>query len=190
MIFDSLGRDEAVVVMNALTQRNIADETPRICYRQINPARFLSAIGLPFESVEQLMTNDAHVFFGGQAQRDHAAAALERATIHGKPLFHVEPNAANPQKLFYQVDFWDELEGDIEVEVGGRKINFLDHFEAIVARTGAHVRDGNVFSSGIELPSNLYNHEIAAGVLGFFAVTGAGGVDAAALPDQAGSRAA
>ncbi|MEG3048652.1 MAG: hypothetical protein RR792_00495 [Thermomonas sp.] len=173
IIFDSLGEDEAVVVMNALTQRNIAGEKPRICYRQINPARFLEAVGLPFDSVEQLMTNDAHVFFPGQTQRDHAASALEGATIQGLPLFQVEPNASNPLKLFYQVDFWDELEGDVEVEVGGHRINFLDHFEAIVARTGAHVRDGNVFSSGIALPAKLYNHEIAAGLLGFFAAASA-----------------
>lgn len=168
MLFASLAEGEAVVVMNALTQKNIVNEKPRICYRQINPSKFLSSVGIGFESVEQLMTNDAHVFFASEQDRDHAAKELERARIHNQPLFQVEPNAKDPLKLFYQVDFWDELDADVAVVVNGRDINYLDHFEAIVARTGAHVRDGNVFSDGIELPLRMYNHEIADNVLSFF----------------------
>lgn len=168
MLFASLEADEAVVVMNALTQKNIVNEKPRICYRQINPSKFLSTVGIAFESVEQLMTNDAHVFFANQQDRDHAAGELKRATIHGAPLFHVEPNVRDPTKLFYQVDYWDELDADVAVAVNGRNINYLEHFEAIVARTGAHVRDGNVFSKGIDLPARMYNHEIAGRVLSFF----------------------
>ncbi|UUZ71777.1 hypothetical protein LP415_23795 [Polaromonas sp. P1(28)-8] len=67
MLFASREEGEAVVVMNALTQRNIVHEKPRICYRQINPARFLRDAGFGFDSVEQLMTNDAHVFFPNRA---------------------------------------------------------------------------------------------------------------------------
>ena len=168
MLFASLEPDEAVVVMNALTQKNIVDEKPRICYRQINPARFLSAVGLNFQSVEQLMTNDAYVFFATPQERDHAAAVIARATIQGKPLFQAESDAKDSRKLFYQVDFWDELDDDIAVDVNGHSINFLGHFEAIVARTGAHLRDGNVFSAGIELPEHMHNHEMAGHLLAFF----------------------
>jgi len=170
MLFASLGDDEAVVVMNALTQRNIVGEKPRICYRQISPERFLSAIRIRFCSVEQLMTNDAHVFFESESDREHAVRELEAATICGKPLFQVERNELDPLKLFYQVDFWDELEGDVRVQVNGVGVNYLDHFEAIVARTGAHVRDGNVYYAGIELPTRLYNHDIAEKVSSYFGV--------------------
>lgn len=174
MLFASLEDGEAVVVMNALTQKSVVNEKQRICYRQINPSRFLSVIGLTYESVEQLMTNDAHVFFANQRQRDHAAAELERATILGKPLFQVESNAKDSDKLFYQIDFWDKLDADVEVVINGHAINFSEHFEAIVARTGAHVRDGDVFSEGIQLPARMYNHEIADSVLLFFGARSTG----------------
>ncbi len=171
MLFASREEGEALVVMNALTQRNIVHEKPRICYRQINPTRFLRDVGFDFKSVEQLMTNDAHVFFVNRAARDKVALALRQVTLQGVTLFHVEPSEQDECKLFYQVDFWDELEADVGISVNGRDIRFLDHFEAIVARTGAHIPDGNVFADGLGLPARLYNHEIAAQVIGYLANT-------------------
>lgn len=171
MLFAAREQGEALIVMNALTQRNIAGEKPRICYRQVNPQNFLSAIGIRFRSVEQLMTNDAHVFFDSQAERDAAARALSAATLCGKPLFHVEKSALDPNKLFYLVDLWDELGGDEQVIVNGVEISYFDHFEAIVARTGAHIRTGNVYYEGLELPDQLYNHEMADKVLGYFSLS-------------------
>ena len=184
MLFESREEDEALVVVNALTQRNIVHEKPRILYRQINPARFLRALGFAFDSVEQLMTNDAHVFFPDRAARDRAAGALERVTLQGVPLFHVEPSLAHERKMFYQVDFWDELETDTEVSVNGREIRFLDHFEAVVARTGAHVPEGDVFADGVMIPPRLYNHEIAAYLIGHLT-----GTAPSAPPTRAGSSA-
>jgi hypothetical protein len=167
-LFNSLEDGEACIVMNALTQKNISTEKPRICYRQISPSRFLESIGFQFESVKQLMTNDAHVFFATESARDFAAEALECVTINGAPLFQVERNIDSPCRLFYQVDFWDELAGDIEISINGQTVNFLGHFEAIIARTGAHLRNGDVFFQGIDLPQQMYNHKIAEYVLSFF----------------------
>lgn len=173
MLFESLAVDEAVVVMNALTQRNIVGEKPRICYRQINPERFLRSVGVEFVSVEQLMTNDAHVFFASSEDRDRAADAISRVKIEGAPLFQVEADASDSRKLFYQVDFWGELDGDVELEVNGRAVQFLENFEAIVARTGAHIREGNILSRGIELPDHMYNHEVAESLIAYFVPEGA-----------------
>lgn len=168
ILFDSLDVGEACVIMNALTQKNIVNEKPRICYRQINPHRFLQAVHFRFENVEQLMTNDAHVFFATAQECDYVASELERVTINGVPLFHVDRGTGNSRKLFYQVDFWDKITDDVEIIVNGRKVSYLEHFEAIVARTGAHLRDGNVFYSGIELPRQLYNHEVSGSIISFF----------------------
>lgn len=168
MLFVAREKGEALVVMNALTQRNIVGEKPRICYRQINPTSFLQATGLPFERVEQLMTNDAHVFFASREERDVAAAALEKVRIEGQPLFQVEPSADDPRKLFFQVDFWDELAAGKRVEVNGRDVGFDAYFEAVVARTGAHINKGDVFYDGISLPLSLYNHEVGQAVLRHF----------------------
>jgi hypothetical protein len=198
LLFAALAEGEAVLVMNALTQRNIVGETPRICYRQISPTRFLESIGLGCRQVQQLMTNDAHVDFDSPAQRDAAAAALARAQIAGAALFQVEVRADELCRLFYQVDCWDELADECEVEINGRRIRFFDHFEAIVARTGAHVPAGDCFACGIELPPQLYNHEVAGHVLGYFGIdcpvassgAPAGGVPATEdfpIPSQAAS---
>jgi hypothetical protein len=165
MLFGSLAKDEAVVVMNALTQRNISHEKPQICYRQINPARFIDAVGLKFDKVEQLMTNDAHVFFPDKAGRDSAVRILEQVTLRGESLFHVEANAQDDLKLFYRVDFWDEVGDSDRVIVNGHDLRFLEHFEAIVARTGAHIQEGIIFAEGISLPHSLYNHEVSNSII-------------------------
>jgi hypothetical protein len=159
-LFSDLAPGEAVIVMNALTQKNIVGEKPRICYRQLNPQVFLRTTGLPFEGVEQLMTNDAHVFFATREQRDAAAAALSEVVLDGQPFFHVEPSAEDEHKLFFQIDFWDEIGPGRDLQVNGRSIAFDRNFEAIVARTGAHVNNGNVFYQGLALPSRAYNHEV------------------------------
>lgn len=170
MLFAAQRPGDAIIIMNALTQRNIVGEKPRICYRQINPERFLSAINISFRNVEQLMTNDAHVFFSTEEECNSAARELESATICGKPLFQVERDRTNANKLFYQVDFWDELDGSEQVTVNGIEVNYFDHFEAIVARTGAHIRSGNIYYEGFDLPAQLYNHGVANKILDYFSV--------------------
>lgn len=169
MLFQERAPDEALVVMNALTQKNIVGEKPRICYRQINPVAFLQATGLPFEQVEQLMTNDAHVFFATPADRDAAAAMLSAVRLDGQAFFHVAPSDSDPRKLFFQIDYWDELEPGCSIEVNGRQLAFDTHFEAIVARTGAHVNRGDIFFDGLPLPDRLYNHEVGQRLAAFLA---------------------
>lgn len=168
-LFESCTDGEAIVVMNALSQRNIVGERPRVCYRQINPSKFLDAVGLGHAKVEQLMTNDAHVFFTSKHDRDLAASVLSGASMEGKPLFQVEPDAEDPFRLFYRVDFWDEVDPDVTAIIGGQPIRYLAHFEAIVARSGSHVATGQVFAEGIELPQSMYNHEIADHIEAYFA---------------------
>lgn len=168
MLFSDLAVGEAVVVMNALTQKNIVGEKPRICYRQISPQEFLLGTGLPFQTVEQLMTNDAHVFFASREQRDAAAAALSAVQLDDQPFFHVESSIEDECKLFYQIDFWDEVVSGRKLQVNNRTIDFDKNFEAIVARTGAHVNYGNVFYEGLNLPSSLYNHEVGCQIAQWF----------------------
>lgn len=168
MLFSARGQGEELIVMNALTQKNIANDQPRICYRQINPERFLQAVGIGFLSVEQLMTNDAHVFFASQQDRDQAAQILGAVKFQGEGFFHIELSKENSCKLFYQVDFWDEVIGDASLLINGRALVFSDHFEAIVARTGAHVQDGNIFSDDIEFNSVVHNHEVGQVILDRF----------------------
>jgi hypothetical protein len=160
ILFASRAEGEAVVVMNALSQRNVSEEKPQYCYRQINPGNFLNAIGLDHDRVEQLMTNDAHVFFRSQADRDRACTVLLQANVEGKALFQVEPDPNAGQKLFYQVVFWDELPVITLLQINDRSIRFFDHFGIHAIRTGAHVPEGQVLSTGINLPKRMRNHEM------------------------------
>lgn len=170
LLFESMEDDEAVVIMNALTQRNIVGEEARICYRQINPAKFLTSVGLDFVKVEQLMTNDAHVFFKDVNDRKIAALELEKIKIFDKALFQVEIDNQNPLKLFYQIDFWDELKTDVALSINGRASKFSDHFEAIVARTGSHTRNGNIFYASIDIPEKIYNHDLIKYIYSYFSI--------------------
>lgn len=170
LLFESLGNDEAVVIMNALTQRNIVGEEVKICYRQINPAKFLTSVGLDYVKVEQLMTNDAHVFFKDVNDRKIAARELEKVRIFDEPLFQVELDTQNPLKLFYQIDFWDAMKTDVVLSINGKESNFSNHFEAIVARTGSHISNGNIFYSGIDIPEKIYNHELINFIYSYFSI--------------------
>jgi hypothetical protein len=168
MLFKSRAEAEALIVMNALTQKNVSDEGPLIGYRQINPVRFLNAIGLDHERVEQLMTNDAHVFFRTPAERDHAVRVLEQVRINGKPLFQVEPDADFALKLFYQIVFWDELPRDVALRINDRQMVFFEHFDILGIRTGAHIPEGQIYADGIALPEIKYNHQLWDYICSFF----------------------
>lgn len=170
-----------LLVVNALTQRNIAGRKRAIVYRQVNPVQFVTALGLPFRSVEQLMTNDAHILFDRQEDALRARDALAGATLNGHRLFDVDYDPAAPCKLFYQLDCWDELPADTVFELGGRSFRFFDHFEKVVARTGEHLPGGDVYARGVTVPDRIPNHRLYDCILGYY-----GCADAAGRTDTAG----
>jgi hypothetical protein len=169
-LFAGLAPGEAVLVMNALTQRNVSAEGPLVAYRQLSPERFVQAAGLEVARVEALMTSDAHLFFASEAARDRAVEVLAAVRVHGKPLFQAQADADCATKAFYQVVFWDPLPADTMVQIGGRAIRFFEHFEVLVHRTGAHVPEGQWYAEGISLPARLYNHEAWGELLRHFGV--------------------
>jgi hypothetical protein len=169
-VLAALGEAVPIVVMNALTQENTSHEPPWILYRQKDPEAFLRAAGLAPSAVEPLMTYDAHVFF--PTARDGAAAreVLAAAAIGGRPLFAVEPDPVNPCKLFYRIDFAEELPDDARLTVNGRDLPFFAWFAAIVRRTGRHGPDGTVFTRHVALPPQLANHEVCAHLCRHFGI--------------------
>jgi hypothetical protein len=173
ILFASRAEGEAVVIMNALSQRNVSEEAPLVGYRQINPGDFLTAAGFTGHRVEQLMTNDAHVFFADRSQRDNAVRALADAHIGGKALFQAEADADAEGKLFYQIVLWDELPRDAVLEINHRRLRFFEHFDVLGVRTGAHVPEGQFYCDGIALPESMANYGMYGQLLGYFGVTAA-----------------
>jgi hypothetical protein len=168
ILFAALRPGEALVVMNALTQRNVGPDEHLVAWRQVNPTAFLTAAGFSGHRVEQLMTSDGHVFLADATSRDAAVAALEAARVDGKPVFQAEADPGDPRKLFYQIILWEALPDDAELRVNGRRLRFADHFAVLAHRTGAHLPGGDVFSDGITLPPHLENHAMFDHILRHF----------------------
>lgn len=155
--------NERVLVLSALSQRNVAEES-FYCYRQINPQRFLNNIGLQYERVEQCMTNDGHVFFSTSADRDRAADVLGGAMVAERKAFFVEKDSVDPLKLFYQVAVWDKLDEHSMLDIGTSQIPFFSEFAIYAKRTGAHVPTGFYFADGLSFPDVVKNSDIFAHV--------------------------
>ena len=168
ILTEGLENDESVVVMNALNQRNIVGKKHEILYRQINPARFLDEVGIRYNSVEQLMTNDAHILFETNDSAINARNVLAGASIDGQPIFDVEYSDSTPRKLFFQLEYWQDLPDNAQFLLAGKNYPFFEHFEAVVKRTGEHLQDGDAYCRGLELPDKLYNHEVQHHILQYF----------------------
>lgn len=152
--------NDAMIVHNGLSQMNTNHEKPWVLYRQKDPAAFLKALNLPIERVEQHMTHDGHIFFANAQDCLEAFTLLKYATILEKPLFHVEKNAHDDCKLFYQLKFTDPLADKKASFIYNEKAyRFFDYFDDIVTRTGRHIPIGTIFSDTVVFPEHLNNHE-------------------------------
>jgi len=159
ILFDALPVDEPLLVANAFTQTCTADRG-EFLYRQRNPELFLHTVGIQFEQVSQLMTNDAHIFFATQEEAVRARQILDGAKLDNESVFHTRQDPKSPDSLFYQLIYWKSADSGALLMINGKSLCFLDFFYCVTKRTGSHDSQGHIFSSGIELPDNIYNHEI------------------------------
>jgi len=181
-VLDAVPESAPVIVTNALSQKNTNDETAWILYRQKDPLAFVRAAGLDPVSVEPLMTHDAHIVFRTQAETEAAFHALSAATVDDVPAFYVERNANDTKRLFYRLDFTNEISNDVTVRINGREMPFLEWFALVVKRTGRHIPTGVALTRGISLPKILQNHELCHMIVAHF--TGRHS-EAVPLPEQA-----
>lgn len=167
IVFSVLEDNQPILVANAFSQYCSFDEN-EFLYRQKNPEKFLQCVNISFEKVEQAMTNDGHVFFNSVTEAINAVEILENAKIDDVPLFHVDYDASDELKVFFQVAVWKDLEENTILRINGKDIYFFDVFERITRRSGSHLQAGHVFSRGIDLPSDMYNHKIYDFVINHF----------------------
>jgi hypothetical protein len=114
------------------------------------------------------MTHDAHLVFSSSVDARKAKWILESIRIEGVPLFLVEDYPNEPTKLFYRIQFTDEVAQDAQFDLNGQRFQFFDLFTAIVKRTGRHTQKGTLLSSHPLFPAQLNNHEISNKILEFF----------------------
>jgi hypothetical protein len=158
--------DGALIITNAFQQINTNSDPAWILYRPHDQHEFLTTIGLKHVSVESLMTHDAHIFFESPQDAEMAEGVLRNAVIGGKRLFEVDRNS--PTKVFYRIDFFDDVPGTTEVTINAKTFTLNELFVRIVKRTGKHSQDGVAFSRGISLPNDMRNHELCASIIGHF----------------------
>lgn len=159
-LLDAFPETEPLVVVNAFSQKCTAHKNQYL-YRQINPREFLRSAKVAFDRVEQMMTNDAHVFFATDDDAAHAAEILSASTVDGgRRLFEVTRRAAAPRELFYQVDFWEDVREGATITINDMTFPFASLFEKVVLRTGEHVPEGRLCARNLALPNTLPNHEI------------------------------
>lgn len=156
-ILDTASPNEPVLLANGFSQI-CTTERNEFLYRPISPEGFVAAMGLNAERVEQMMTNDGHIFFPDADSCEKGLVALKGATIDGVSAFDVDRRGR--RQIFYQFDIWDEIPADASIAVNGKALRFSRHFERLVQRTGSHVSSGHVFHSNIEFPAQIQNHDL------------------------------
>ena len=159
---------EAFVILNGLSQKSTHDEPAWLLYKIIDHQRFFEKSGLNVERVEPHMTYDAHGFFPSLKHKEAARKALVEATVLGRRLFYLEDYENDPMKLFYRIDFAEEIDEEAVIHINGRSLVFGEHLKKVVRRTGRHVQHGIVLSRGLNLPDKMHNHEIFNHILEYF----------------------
>lgn len=168
LLFDSIEEDDLFICTNALSQKNTSNEKPWILYRQKDQSKFLESIGLKILKVEPHMTHDAHIFFNTVQERKEGEEILRSACISGRKLFLVEDYQTDPKRLFYRINFTDEVDEDVVFTANNIEYRFFDYFDEIVTRTGKHIPNGTIFSNVPCFPDQIYNHQITSLILKLF----------------------
>ena len=171
LLMKSRKENEAILVLNALGQKNVEGEGMCI-YRQVNPNNFLKYFGLQFHHIEQGMTNDGHVFFKTEKDLEITYSALKEAWFDNQPMFYVKKENINSNKIFYQLDYHKRVNKNAKFFLNGKEAFFQNHFKllGVNERTGSHIPVGDIFSNGISFPKELANHEIKSHILAYFGI--------------------
>lgn len=167
LIFQQERNNDALLIINGLGQKNV-DGEDYYAYRQIDPEKFIRKLGLKYNYLEQCMTSESHIFFYDLKELEKAFNLLKNAQINEKKLFFVEKDQNKPNKLFYQIDYFNFVKKDSFFEINGNYFDFYKFFTILAKRTGAHIPIGNAYYKNIKIKKSIYNHEIFDEVLSFF----------------------
>ena len=169
-LFNEIKKNESIVVINALSQRNIFKKGIHI-YRQINTLRFLATIKVNFKKVEEGMTNDCHVFFNTVEDLESAYIKLTNIQLNNEKIFFVEKDSKQKFKIFFQLSYYKKINSDDYFQLFGQEYKFFDYFTLIRERTGEHFGEGDIYSEKLYFPKVLNNYEIYKYILKNFNIS-------------------
>ena len=159
LLLNSIKANESIVVINALSQRNVFKKGIYI-YRQIDSKNILGVLNIKYKSFEEGMTNDGHIFFNSLEQCNYAFLILSNAKINDNALFYVERDKKDKYKLFFQCCYKNKVGVNDHFITNNKLFRFFDYFTLIRERTGEHVDKGDILSENLYFPEKLKNHEI------------------------------
>jgi glycosyltransferase involved in cell wall biosynthesis len=167
-ILNDQAQTEKIIFLGGLSQKNTNNEVPWILYRPHDQSVFLRHMQIDFKHVEPHMTHDAHLFFENEDECRRASTILESAEIEGKKLFLVERYLDAPKKLFFRIDFTDEVAASSHFRVRGHEYLFSDFFKPIVVRTGKHIPNGTLYTNLDQVPAKMANHDVNTLIYQYF----------------------
>jgi len=170
LIFSIIDSNETLMITNAFTQKQ-SYGAKEYLYRQNNPQTFFNDFGLNPKTVEQLMTNDSHLFFDSAKEAANMAEKLRAAKVDGLSAFEVEIDKENPLKLFCQFCIWSDIPEGGKISLNELTEPFYKHFQKVVRRSGTHNPEGDLFSNRNLTQSKIYNHTIFDLVLDHYSLT-------------------
>ena len=114
------------------------------------------------------MTNDIHVFFNTEYEKDLAYDLFSNSNLNGEKLFFVEKDPNFKKELFYQLNYFKSVKPNDLFEINQKSLKFSDYFTLLRERTGEHILEGDIFSEKVYFPKTLFNYEISSYILDNF----------------------
>ena len=167
IIFKEKSKNESLIIINALSQRNIFKKGVFI-YRQIDTEKLLKAIEINYEKFEEGMTNDIHIFFNSEKEKDSAYKILSNVELNGEKLFFVEKDLNFKNEIFYQLNYFKNVKSTDYFVIKDKVFKFFEYFTLLRERTGEHTLAGDIFSEKVYFPKKLYNYQIIEYILKIF----------------------
>ena len=90
---------------------------------------------------------------------------LSDAQLNGEKLFFVEKDPNFKNELFYQLNYFKNVNYEDYFEINQKSLKFFDYFTLLRERTGEHISEGDIFSEKIYFPKKLYNYKINSYIL-------------------------
>tara|TARA_B100001778_G_scaffold285352_1_gene252144 strand:+ start:726 stop:1973 length:1248 start_codon:yes stop_codon:yes gene_type:complete len=144
-----------LIIFNGLSQKN-SEKDGLYLYEQISHELFLRSLGINFKKVENLMTNDAHIFFSSKKETQKCFKILKSISFKSQKIFYVEIIEKN--KIFYKTNYIKKVSIRDKLIINNKKMNFLKHFKLITLRRGIHSHSGNILSQKNIFPRKIQNH--------------------------------
>lgn len=158
-LFNEKRKNESIVVINALSQKNIFNKGIFI-YRQISTIKLLNSLKISFSKVEEGMTNDCHIFFNSNKDLEFAYKKLSNIKLNNQKMFFVEKDSNLKYKLFFQLCYYKKVGVEDNFQINYKLFKFFDYFTLLRERTGEHLGEGDIYSEKLHFPKLLNNYEI------------------------------